>query len=424
MDRTFKGIGHSLSAGTDPGNRVDAAAVHDSLLHRPGQVDVDGEQPAAHRGRHFDHRDQLSPAAAARHRGAVRHARMVLAGAQAGSRSRHGVERRRRRPTAIRCATSPWARRRTSPAPTTSRAGSQYSWGTYRLRYDTNGQLIQQYRSGVPDSVIVRNYPVELENRLNYDLGVYVQDSWKVNRLTVNPGVRFDWLNSKAEATNVGGGRFVGERTFSEITNVPSWFDVSPRIGVAYDVFGDGRTALKFSAGKYLRPAHHRLRRAVQPDGAGVDDDSVARSRRAGPEPGDQRRRHRAEQRDRSDSAAGQFRRAAAWPVRSRYRARVQRRDDGQRAAPAAQQSLGQRRLVPALVPQHHRNLQHELDCRRLPAGADRQPLQPGTDHRLHVEQRVAAVTGGQSDDQFDQHAGLQRVRSSPASCGCRAGRP
>ncbi len=44
------------------------------------------------------------------------------------------------------------------------KTGVQYSWGTYRLRYDTNGDLIQQYRSGVPDSVIVRNYPVDLEN--------------------------------------------------------------------------------------------------------------------------------------------------------------------------------------------------------------------------------------------------------------------
>jgi hypothetical protein len=33
---------------------------------------------------------------------------------------------------------------------------------------------------------------------------------------------------------------------------VPNWKDITPRGGVAYDVFGNGKTAIKFSAGKYL----------------------------------------------------------------------------------------------------------------------------------------------------------------------------
>ena len=33
---------------------------------------------------------------------------------------------------------------------------------------------------------------------------------------------------------------------------VPEWTDINPRLGFAYDLFGDSRTALKVSAGRYV----------------------------------------------------------------------------------------------------------------------------------------------------------------------------
>jgi hypothetical protein len=33
---------------------------------------------------------------------------------------------------------------------------------------------------------------------------------------------------------------------------VPNWKDVSPRLGIVYDLFGNGRTALKASVGRYV----------------------------------------------------------------------------------------------------------------------------------------------------------------------------
>ena len=41
-------------------------------------------------------------------------------------------------------------------------------------------------------------------------------------------------------------------RTFAPIDNLPNWKDIAPRFGAAYDLFGQGRTALKGSVGKYL----------------------------------------------------------------------------------------------------------------------------------------------------------------------------
>jgi hypothetical protein len=45
---------------------------------------------------------------------------------------------------------------------------------------------------------------------------------------------------------------WVGERHFDAVSAVPSWKDINPRLGAAYDVFGNGRTALKVAVGRYV----------------------------------------------------------------------------------------------------------------------------------------------------------------------------
>lgn len=110
-----------------------------------------------------------------------------------------------------------------------------------------------QYRSGVPDSVSVGNYPVLRDPRLDYDIGLFAQDRWAIGRLTATAGLRAQWLKSSARAVSVEGGRFVGPRSFESVDNVPKWGpDLSPRLGLAYDLFGNAKTALKFSVGKYF----------------------------------------------------------------------------------------------------------------------------------------------------------------------------
>ena len=49
----------------------------------------------------------------------------------------------------------------------------------------------------MPDTVVVRNTPLaRYGERLNYDFGIYVQDSWTMKRLTVNVGLRYEKLNA------------------------------------------------------------------------------------------------------------------------------------------------------------------------------------------------------------------------------------
>jgi hypothetical protein len=132
------------------------------------------------------------------------------------------------------------------------KTGFNWVFGDYVLEYDINGDLVQLYRNGVPDSVRVYNTPVRANEYLNGNLGMFVQDAWTVKRMTLNMGLRFERFVGQIKDQNAGAGRFAPERTFNQVTGLPSWFDVAPRLGVSYDLFGDARTALKATFGKYM----------------------------------------------------------------------------------------------------------------------------------------------------------------------------
>jgi hypothetical protein len=115
------------------------------------------------------------------------------------------------------------------------------------------------------NSVVVRNSPVLGREDLNAELGIYLQDKWSIDRLTLTPGVRFDYLNASVPGQTAAAGRFVPAREAGEVTCVPCWSDWSVRIGAAYDLFGNGRTALKASVGKYMGAQTLGLAESVNP---------------------------------------------------------------------------------------------------------------------------------------------------------------
>src|SRR5262245_37356165 len=141
------------------------------------------------------------------------------------------------------------------------KAGVQYQWGTFFHTVDANGDLTQTYRSNstgrpfsVPDSVTLRNTPLaRYGERLNYDIGFYVQDSWTMKRLTLNAGVRYEMLRAQVEPADAPAGRFVPARHFDAIENLPDWKDWAPRFSTVFDVFGNAKTALKYSLNRYNR---------------------------------------------------------------------------------------------------------------------------------------------------------------------------
>jgi hypothetical protein len=134
----------------------------------------------------------------------------------------------------------------------TFKAGLQYRHGYYEnLLQGSNAHLIEQFRSGVPNSVVAYPLPVELQVHAN-ELGVYGMDAWTLKRLTLNLGLRLDAFRGGVDPSTSGAGRFVGPRTVAASSPVPDFNDISPRLSAVYDLFGDAKTAVKFSASKYL----------------------------------------------------------------------------------------------------------------------------------------------------------------------------
>ena len=109
-----------------------------------------------------------------------------------------------------------------------------------------------QFNNRVPIGIKQAAYPHAQLSKLKYNLGIYAQDTWTIDRLTLNLGVRLDFLNGYNPAQTRPGGLYTPAINFPEYKNVPNWKDISPRLGVAYDLFGDGRTALKAQYGRYV----------------------------------------------------------------------------------------------------------------------------------------------------------------------------
>jgi len=136
----------------------------------------------------------------------------------------------------------------------------------------------KQYRffNGVPLSIVQYARPYLEKNRVNPDLALYAQDQWVLDRLTLNYGLRYEYFAAHVPAQDVAATAFLPARSFDRIDSVPAWKDFSPRLGVAYDLFGNGRTALKFNFARYLRKEGTGIPSSLNPINTAVN--SVSRT--------------------------------------------------------------------------------------------------------------------------------------------------
>jgi carboxypeptidase family protein len=125
-----------------------------------------------------------------------------------------------------------------------------YSLNTTR---DIPEAVAYRFNNGVPNQIQMRATPYYSQTNMRAEYGMYVQDKWTIDRLTLTGGLRFDWLSYYYPSVTVGPGPLAPTRNFTtDLKESVNWKDITPRVGVAYDLFGNGKTALKGSFGRYV----------------------------------------------------------------------------------------------------------------------------------------------------------------------------
>ena len=123
--------------------------------------------------------------------------------------------------------------------------------------FATHG-LQYRFNAGVPDQITQRITKWQQANRTRWD-AFYVQDQWTRNRLTLQGALRYEhaWsffpegLNGLLTDSVFGG----PARTLPRAEGVTGYNDIAPRMGMAYDIFGNGKTAIKVNLSKYWQYA-------------------------------------------------------------------------------------------------------------------------------------------------------------------------
>jgi len=111
-----------------------------------------------------------------------------------------------------------------------------------------------RFNNGIPNQLTMTAGPALVNTHVK-TTALYAQDQWSLHRLTLSGAVRYDHVSSFFPQQQVGPNPFILAPTVFPSQDGVSYSDVTPRFGVAYDVFGNGQTALKVNIGKYLAAA-------------------------------------------------------------------------------------------------------------------------------------------------------------------------
>jgi len=129
--------------------------------------------------------------------------------------------------------------------------GRTLEWG----RHPVNGMsFINTYNGDAWYGTWYAPYDVK---EISRNLSFYVQDAWNISsRITANVGLRFDRMQGiyPPQMEDEGEQELFGytyNRSITESQTAYTWNTLSPRLGLIFDLLGDGKTMLKASFSRY-----------------------------------------------------------------------------------------------------------------------------------------------------------------------------
>jgi hypothetical protein len=134
-----------------------------------------------------------------------------------------------------------------------AKIGFNNAWGHHENTAYSLAPYSYIFVGGQPNQIRQWATPYTTEIDVDADFGAFAQDRWTLGRATLTGGIRYDYFANSYPEQTLGPGTFAPTRnvTIPAVDNL-SWHDITPRLGLAYDLFGNGKTAFKASLNKYL----------------------------------------------------------------------------------------------------------------------------------------------------------------------------
>jgi hypothetical protein len=153
----------------------------------------------------------------------------------------------------------------------TWRASASYVTGGHNMKFGYNGAYLVDdeynvtstefgggitytFNNGIPNTIGENLMPLQIHQRVQYN-SFYAQDQWTLGHFTLQGAARYDHAWSYYPDQQIGPVRFQPIPLVFPQSNGVRYDDVSPRLGAAWDLFGNGKTSIKINLGRYMEAA-------------------------------------------------------------------------------------------------------------------------------------------------------------------------